>query len=103
MIKDEAIAVKGLFYGNKVDRCFVLDEERTIFFFKEDSISIRVSEILEIDDIPQPENNSAHPVAVADPLSFWIQVELFEHGKYFFICVKRKRFSHQALMIVDGF
>jgi hypothetical protein len=85
VIKDETITIKAIFYGNKVDRRFVLDEERTIVLSEEDTISIKASDIVEIDDIPQPENNSAHPVAVADPLSLWIQVELFEHGKYFFI------------------
>jgi hypothetical protein len=93
VIKDETVTVKAFFYGNKVDRGFVLDEEQTVILSEEDTISIKAFDIMKVDDVPQPEDNSAPTVAVADPLSFWIQVELFEHGKYFFICIQRKRFS----------
>jgi len=102
MIEDEAVAVRGFFYGYKVDRRFGLDKERTVFFFDEDTLSIMAFDILKIGDIPQPEDYIAPPVAVADPLSFWIQAESFEHGKYFFVCIQRKRFSHQALVSVNG-
>lgn len=94
MIEDKAVAIRGFFYGHKVDRRFGLDKMRAVFFFDEDTLSIVAFYILKIGDIPQPEDYIAPPVTVADTLPFWIQVKSFEHGKYFLVCIQRKRLSH---------
>ena len=94
MIKDKAVSIRCFFDRYQVDRGIGLDEERAVFFFEEDTSSIMTLDILEIDDIAEPEDNISPPVAVADPLGFWIQVEPFEHGEYFFICIQGKRFSN---------